>query len=98
MLRLWTVIRIIILTRKNHQAHVFLEFTQLHSIKGEVVPTLNRRLEIVIKQGLTVSVVRPGPGEKNAFLIWPSVNVVGLVAVLDFVGHPNPLRGKALGG
>ncbi len=92
------VVGVIVFAGEDLYADVLREASHLHGIEGEFVPTRDGRIEVVVEEGITVTVVRPGPGEKNAFLVWPSVNVVGLVAVLDFVGHPNPLRGKALGG
>ena len=97
-LGLWTVIRIIVLAGEYLDADVLREVSHLHGVEGELVPARNGRIEVVVEEGITVSIVGPGPGEKYAFLVRPGIDIVGLVTILDLVSHPNPLGSKALGG
>ena len=93
-LGLRTIIRIVILSRKDLDTNVLREVSQLHRIISQFVPSFGGWIEVVVEERVTVAVVCPCPGEENAFLVFPGVDIVGLVTVLDLVGHPDPLLRK----
>ena len=60
------IIGVIIFPGKNLDTDVLLKVAQLHRLKGQFIPSLHRWIELVVEEGVTVSVIGTGPGEKNA--------------------------------
>ena len=94
-LRLRTIVLKIPLARKHHDADVLLEVPQLRSVKREIVPTGNRRLELVIKERVRVAVVLSDPRKEQALLVISGITMEGRITIHDGVGDPDAFRLKA---
>ena len=94
---MWAVVSVIVFAGEYLYADILWEAPHLHGVEGELVPSWDGRIKVIVKEGVAVSVVCPGPGEKDTFLVRPGVDIVGPVAIFDLIGHPNPLGNETLG-
>ena len=94
-LRLRTIVLEIPLARKHHDADVLLEVPHLRSVKREIVPTGNRRLELVIKERVRTTVVLSDPRKEQALFVFSYQTMEGRVAIHDGISDPDAFRLKA---